>query len=268
MPESSISWVCASRERRSTGSSSMSRCSAAEILSSSPRVLGSMAKVVAGSGKTTGGYTMGCALSHSVSPVWVSFSLATAPRSPAWISGTGVWVLPSSSSRWPSALGDVAGRVVDRGVGLERPGVDAEEADAAGVRVGHGLEDEGGEGRVGDGLARDLVLRVTGSVPATSPRSTGRRQQVDDRVQEGVHPDVAHRRGGEHGEDPAREHAPGAGRARGRPAAACPSRRTPPSGLRCSPPPSRRASRARRRRRPRPPAGRSTVWNLPLWSSA
>ena len=55
MPESSISWVCASRETRSTGSSSSSRCSAVEILSSSPRVLGSMAKVVAGSGKATSG---------------------------------------------------------------------------------------------------------------------------------------------------------------------------------------------------------------------
>ena len=50
MPESSISCVCASRESFRTGSSSISRCRAAEILSSSPRVLGSMAKVVAGSG--------------------------------------------------------------------------------------------------------------------------------------------------------------------------------------------------------------------------
>jgi hypothetical protein len=55
MPESSISWVWASRDRRRTGSSSMSRWSAAEILSSSPRVLGSIANVVAGSGNTSGG---------------------------------------------------------------------------------------------------------------------------------------------------------------------------------------------------------------------
>ena len=55
MPDSSISWVCASRETRRTGSSSSSLWSAVEILSSSPRVFGSMAKVVAGSAKTTGG---------------------------------------------------------------------------------------------------------------------------------------------------------------------------------------------------------------------
>ena len=33
--------------------------------------------------------------------VWVSFSFATAPRSPARSSGTCVWVLPCSTSRWP-----------------------------------------------------------------------------------------------------------------------------------------------------------------------
>ena len=55
MPDSSISWVCGSRESFSTGSSSISRCSACEILSSSPRVLGSMAKVVAGSANVSGG---------------------------------------------------------------------------------------------------------------------------------------------------------------------------------------------------------------------
>ena len=35
----------------------------------------------------------------------VSFSLATAPRSPAFNSGTCVCVLPCSASRWPSRSG-------------------------------------------------------------------------------------------------------------------------------------------------------------------
>ncbi len=37
--------------------------------------------------------------------VRVSFSFATAPRSPARSSGTCVWVLPCSASRWPSRSG-------------------------------------------------------------------------------------------------------------------------------------------------------------------
>ena len=40
--------------------------------------------------------------SASTSFVLVSFSLATAPRSPAFSSGTCVWVLPWRAIRWPS----------------------------------------------------------------------------------------------------------------------------------------------------------------------
>ena len=42
------------------------------------------------------------ALSASVSPVWVSLSLATAPMSPAWISGTCVGCFPCISCRLPT----------------------------------------------------------------------------------------------------------------------------------------------------------------------
>ena len=47
-PESSISWVCGSRLDRSPRSSSIIRCSASEIFSSSPFDLGSMANEIAG----------------------------------------------------------------------------------------------------------------------------------------------------------------------------------------------------------------------------
>ncbi len=87
-------------------SSSSSRCIAVLILSSSPRLLGSIAYESTGSGNAIGAKVMPAALSASVSLVRVSLSLATAPRSPALISGTFVGVLPCISTRWPSRSGD------------------------------------------------------------------------------------------------------------------------------------------------------------------
>ena len=55
-----------------------------------------------GSGYLSGGKTAGSDLSPSVSPVSVSFSFGTAPRSPARSSGTFVCVLPWSRTTWPS----------------------------------------------------------------------------------------------------------------------------------------------------------------------
>ena len=61
----------------------------------------------------------GSPLSPSVSPVSVSLSLATAPRSPAWSSGTCVWVFPCSTSGAPRRSGGVARLVVHGGIGLQ-----------------------------------------------------------------------------------------------------------------------------------------------------
>ena len=94
-PESSSSFVCGSRLYLIDGSSSSRRCIDVLILSSSPRVLGSIAYDSTGSGKATAGKV-------TVSLVSVSLSFATAPRSPALISGTFVCVLPWSSATWPS----------------------------------------------------------------------------------------------------------------------------------------------------------------------
>ena len=74
------------------------RCSAVEILSSSPRLLGWMAKEMEGSGKVMAGRMTGWLSSQSVSPVRVSLSLATTPISPGPSDSTAFWVLPM---RWP-----------------------------------------------------------------------------------------------------------------------------------------------------------------------
>ena len=75
------------------------------ILSSSPRVLGSIAYESTGSGNFTGGNPMASALSPMTSLVSVSFNFATEPRSPALTSGTFAGVLPCISIRWPSRSG-------------------------------------------------------------------------------------------------------------------------------------------------------------------
>ena len=100
-PASSSSWVCGSRWYLIVGSSSSRRCIAVLILSSSPRLFGSMAYDSTGSGNVIFGKVIPAALSASVSLVLVSFSLATAPMSPALNSGTFVGVLPCSAIRWP-----------------------------------------------------------------------------------------------------------------------------------------------------------------------
>ena len=74
------------------------------ILSSSPRLFGSMAYASTGSGNVSGGNVIGSDLSPSVSLVSVSFSLATAPRSPALISATGAAVLPWSKFKMSQPL--------------------------------------------------------------------------------------------------------------------------------------------------------------------
>ena len=81
------------------------------------------------------------------------------------------------------ALGLVARHVVHRRVGLQRAGVDAEQADAAGVRVDEGLEHERRERRVRRRLARRLPpgRRVA---PGHLAAVDGRGQQVDDGVEQ------------------------------------------------------------------------------------
>src|SRR4029450_6109237 len=78
------------------------RCSAVEILSSSPRDLGWMANEMAGSGKAIPDRTMGFASSQRVSPVSVSLSLATTPISPGPSASIVFCVLPCSQPMCPT----------------------------------------------------------------------------------------------------------------------------------------------------------------------
>ncbi len=94
--EMSSSLVWGSRATRIIMSASVTRCSTVESLSSSPLLFGSTAIEITGVGKTIGGKTTGCFSSHSVSPVWVSLSFATAAKSPGPTSGTDLRVLPST----------------------------------------------------------------------------------------------------------------------------------------------------------------------------
>ena len=132
-----------------------------------------------GSGNVIGGNVTGSALSPSVSLVSVSFSLATAPRSPALISGTAVWRLALEQLQAAEPLGDVARLVVDRRVGLERAGHDAEHRDAAGERIGDGLPDER---RHRAPCRRPRARRRRPSLPtAVNGRSAGDGSVRDDR---------------------------------------------------------------------------------------
>ena len=165
------------------------------------------------------------------------------------------------------ALGHVARRVVDRGVGLERARVHAEQADAPGVRVDERLPDERGERRVGRRLARRPACSRRPAPPprrGRRARARGRRSRRASGARRRCSSDEA----GSTGKILPAPTARAAGPSRAAPARACPSRRTPPSAPRCSPRPSRRASRARPSRVSCCAAGISPVWNLPLASSA
>ena len=101
-PESSCSPVCGSRRITSVGSSSERRRSAVPTFSSSPFAFGVTAKLITGSGKPSSGISTSRSASSSRSPVVVSFSLATAPMSPAPKASSCVCSLPCSASSWPT----------------------------------------------------------------------------------------------------------------------------------------------------------------------
>src|SRR2546422_704875 len=100
-PEISSCFVSGSNWWWTVGSSSSMRDSALEILSSSPRVLGWIAKLMAGSGNVRRGSSKACASSLRVSPVRVSLSFWATPISPGPRSLTGFCVLPCSHATWP-----------------------------------------------------------------------------------------------------------------------------------------------------------------------
>ena len=92
--------VSAFFSRVMVGSSSKILWIAPLSLSSSPLLLGSMAMLRVGLGKSIGSNMTGLAFVHKVSPVPVTDNLATAPISPAWSSGTLACSLPVIINIW------------------------------------------------------------------------------------------------------------------------------------------------------------------------
>ena len=178
----------------------MSRCSDEEILSSSPRVFGSMANVVAGSGKTLGGKDDRARLVAQRVAGLRLLQLrhgADVARSELRDRRLG---LPLQQDELARSLGGVTARVVDARVGPHRARVDAEDGHPPGVRVHEGPEDERRQrsvrGRGADGLR---LLRRIGPADLAPIRRRG--QEVDDGVEERLHADVPERGGGDHGDD-------------------------------------------------------------------
>ena len=88
---------------------------------------------------------MGAALSPSVSPVNVSFSFATVPRSPAWSSETAVGGLALHHLDVLQALARAASKILRRRVVFQHAGHHLEIADPPGEGIGQRLEHENGQ---------------------------------------------------------------------------------------------------------------------------
>ena len=178
------------------GSSSESELSALPSLSWSFFVFGSIATEITGVGNSMRSSTIGCARSHSVSPVVVCLK----PRpgdDVARVRDVDVLALvgvhPQDAT---DALLAVLRGVVDLRALLERARVDAEVGELA-VRVGDDLERERRERLVFARLALDRLLAL--QVGALRRRHVERRRQVvDDRVEHGLHALVLERRAAQH----------------------------------------------------------------------
>ena len=112
-----------------------------------------------------------------------SFSFATAPMSPALQLGHRDLLLALQQLQLADALLVIAGRVPVRRVGLERAGVDAEERDAAGERIGEGLEHQRGREGLGAAVERDRLALRDPSRRSSSPRRR-RGSSDDERVED------------------------------------------------------------------------------------
>jgi hypothetical protein len=183
--------VCGSRHVADGPSSSSSRCIEVLILSSSPRLFGSMAYESTGSGNAIGrkrqaGRLVGqrvagarvLQLGHGAEVAGLEFRHRAC-------------VLPCSTSRWPSRSCVPRG-VSYRGVGLERALVHAEHRDAAGELVGHRLPDERRVRRLVVGRARPGPRPVT-----ARKRPVGRGGRRRDGVEQRLDADVLEARGAE-----------------------------------------------------------------------
>ena len=100
----------------------------------------------------------------------------------------------------PDALALAPDRVPDLVAAEQHAGIDADEGERADERIGHDLEGEGGEGLVIGALAFDGLFAV-GHDAADRRHVGGRRQVIDDPVEQGLHPLVLEGGAVEHGNE-------------------------------------------------------------------
>ena len=158
MPESSSSPVCGSRRSCSVGSSSPSRRSAVAIFSSSPFDFGVTAKLITGSGRSSGGADeVVLRVDEHVAGLHV-----LQLRDRADVAGAErvarLRLLALQQQHLADPLLRVVAALDEVRVGRDGAGEDAEDVDPAGERVGERLEDERGRLGVAE-LDRDRLLR-------------------------------------------------------------------------------------------------------------
>ena len=171
----------------------------------SERVRGSMATEMTGSGKCIRSSSTGNWSVPTESPVWASLKPTTAAMSPAEICSSWVGAVGVHAHQPVDPLALVLVDVVVGGAALEGPGVDAQVAEVARLAVGLDLEHQPQRRPVQAAVHRH-VLVLLGVVADHRRHLVGRRQVVDDRVQQRLHPHVAQAR---RRRAPARRRAPG-----------------------------------------------------------
>ena len=140
--------------------------------------------------------------------------------------------------------------------------------DAPGVRIDDGLEHEGGERRVGRGLARGSAPCARGPCPRAAPRSAGEGRRSTIASRSGWTPTLRSDEAGSTGKSLPASTAVAQALARGRRAGSVPfSKNSSISSSLVSATISTSLSQGGLRPRPSTSSGTSTVLNLPLWSS-
>ncbi len=171
-----------------------------EILSSSPRVLGWMAKEMAGSGNLMAGRITGCASSQSVSPVRVSLSLATTPISPGPSVSTMLLGLTLQPADVAHPLLDPLGALSTWLSALSVPEQTRKMESLPTCGSDTVLNTTAENGAFGSG-ARVAAALLLASTPSTAPCSIGDGEFLHDEVHQRLNPDAPRGRRGEHGHE-------------------------------------------------------------------
>ena len=170
-------------------------------LSSSARVLGSMAKVMAGSGSVTDGILDGRGLVAQGVAGEGFLELGDGADVSGGELGDGDELLAQDGGDVGELFSRAAGVVGDRGVVLEHAADDLEVGDASGEGIADGLEDEERERRGGGDGARGRLGIRRGGDAGDGFALGGRGDVVDHEVEDFVAADVAQAGGEQDGEE-------------------------------------------------------------------